>query len=396
MRRWPKEDVRRWTELGRALGLSPAVVSETSMLGWSFASFRRELAEPVTPDPKMKPWLHGTWKDVATLVRSAPMELPPVYIPAYVKTLDHIFPPKRETLFTMAVAEICPPLFAGVRMSTSGSYRFGPPLHDALVRLEPAGLNRVFWTYASNAPRLRRLLERRGPADDFPELLAAAAERVRMAIQDGVVEVFLQGRVSDARVVSGELDVAVAIAKELSRRSLELAEEPAVTKSKSAWAEVVASRGLQFDPVSWHGFGRVNGAPVEILLEPTEAFVRTTVRTLFPAPLGAGLQVAPSTSSPFFGLYARSPPVVIGEPKFDSRFAVAALDTARARGILGDAVRARMLNAVEGSAHLLMNDAEVLLALERCAAPHELGRLIDDALAIVAATASTRASPPYR
>jgi hypothetical protein len=390
------EDPQRWLSLGKELGLATAAVSESSMLGWSFASFRRELAEPVTPDPKTAPWLHGTWKGVPTIVRIARMQLPPLPIPGYVKTLGHIFPPKLESLFTMAVAEIAPPLFAGVRMATFGSWRFGPPVTDALVAIQPVQLHQSFWTYAANLPRLRMLLERRGPSDDFPEILAAAAKRVCIAIQDGVVEVFLAGRSYDAHVISGELDVAVAIAKELARRSSELPEDPAVANAKSAWADVIVSRGLQFDPAHWHGFGRINGARVEILLEPTGSFVRTTVRAAFPAPLGAALQVARSSHTSFFGLYAQSPPVTCGESRFDATFAVAALDGARARAVLGEAVRERMLKATSGSAHLLMNDAEVLLAQERCVAPHELAELIDDAVAIVAALTPKSSAPPYR
>ncbi|CAN5923901.1 hypothetical protein BH11MYX4_BH11MYX4_45420 [soil metagenome] len=391
------EDLRPWVELGRQLKLSAAVVSESSMLGWSFASFRRELAEPVTPDPKATPWLHGTWNGVATLVRVARMELPPLEVSAFHKTFDHIWPPKREGMFTMAVAEIAPPLFAGVRMATFNTWRFGKPQHESFVRLEPVRLHRAFWSYASNLPRLRRILDPRGPTDDFPDLLAAAAERVCIAIQDGVVEVFLPGRVTDAGLVSRELDLAVTIAKELARRSAELPEEPAVARAKSAWADVIASRGLQFDPACWHGFGRVDGTPVEILLEPMETYVRTTVRAAFPAPLGAALQVARQTNTSFLGLFAQSPPASTGEPQFDSTFAVAALDAPRARGILGEAVRARMLSAVSGSTHLLMNDAEVLLTEPRCSAPNELAKLIDDAVAIVAATTvAHRQTPPYR
>ncbi len=389
------EDLR-WAALGHELGLSAALVSESSMLGWSFASFRRELAEPVTPDVKSTPWLHGTWSGVATIVRVTTMELPPLEVSGFKKSFDHFFPWKRLANFTMAVAEIASPLFAGARMATFNSWRFGPPQYEALVRLEPVRLHRAFWSYASNLPRLRRLLEQRGPDDEFPDLLAAAAERVCIAIQDGVVEVFLPGAVFDASVVAGELDVAVTIAKELARRAAELPEEPAVAKAKSAWADVIASRGLRFDPACWHGFGRIGGAPFEILLEPTESYVRTTVRAAFPAPLGAALQVVRRSPTSFLGLFAQSPPVPIGESQFDSTFSVAALDGARARDILGDAVRARLLLAVSGGAHLLMNDAEVLLTQARCSAPNELATLIDDAVAIVAALASGASVAPYR
>ena len=47
------------------------------MLGWSFASFRREIAEPANVDPKTTPWLHGTWKGVATIVRPVRKVTPP-------------------------------------------------------------------------------------------------------------------------------------------------------------------------------------------------------------------------------------------------------------------------------------------------------------------------------
>lgn len=388
-------DRRQWAELGRALGLSPAVVSEGSMLGWSFASFRREIGEPVTPDPKTTPWLHGTWKGTGVIVRVARLALAPLIVD-FPTMLDRMMPSTREGLFTMVVAEITPPLFAGVRMATFGSYRFGPPVHEMLVRIPPPRLHRAFLSYAANVPRFQRLFDQHDPSDDFPEVLAAAAERLPITIQDGVVEVFLTGRVTDAGFVSGGLDVAAAIAKELSRRASALPEEPAVTKSKSAWAEVLASRGLQFDPAHWHGFGRVNGAPVEVLLEPTESFVRTTVRALFPAPLGAALDVAHVASSSFIGRLAPAPGVATGDVAFDASFSVGALDEARARAVLGEAVRGLLSQAIRGGAHLLMNDAEVLLAKEQCVAPRELGQLIDDALAIVAAVSGTRPAPPYR
>jgi hypothetical protein len=140
----------------------------------------------------------------------------------------------------------------------------------------------------------------------------------------------------------------------------------------------------------------LHGAPVEILLEPSDAFVRTTVRALFPAPLGAGIIVSRSASTSFTGLFAQAPLVLVGEPSFDSSFLVQALDGARARAILGRAVRERLPRAAAATAHVVMDDAEVLLAQERCVAPRELGTLIDDALAIVAAATPSIPTPPYR
>ena len=258
----------------------------------------------------------------------------------------------------MAMAEISPALFAGVRMASSsiGSLRFGAPHPTPLIQLESPRLDRAFSTFAGNAPRLRQVFERRGPTDDFPELLAAAAERTPIAIQDGVVEVFLPGSLFDPKVVGGELDAAVAIAKELSQRASELPEDPKVAATKSGWADVAASRGLEFDRLRWHAFGRIDGARIEVLLEPTVSFVRTTVRAVFRAPL----------------------------------------DAAPARDTVVDAVRQQLARAASVAAHVFVNDAEVLLAQERCVVPGELATLIDHAVAIASAASPKAAAPPYR
>ncbi len=330
------------------------------MLGWSFASFRRELAEPLTHDAKITPWLHGTWKGRATVVRPVRrVRLPPRREGLFAwHSPSDLFERPLVSEYTMAMAEISPAIFAGVRMATSsiGNLRFGPPHPTPLIQLESPKLDRAFSTYAGNAPRLRRLFERRGPADDFPELLAAAAERTPIAIQDGVVEVFLSGKLFDPQIVGGELDAAVAIAKELSSRAADLPDDPHVVATKSGWAEVVLSRGLEFDALRWHGFGRIGGAPIEVLLEPTVSSVRTTVRAAFPAPPDAG----------------------------------------PGRDAVVDAVRRQLEKAARMPAHVLVNDAEVLLARERCVVAGELATLIDQAVAIVSAATPKASAPPYR
>lgn len=334
------------------------------MLGWSFASFRREIAEPVTADPKTTPWLHGMWKGVATIVRPirrvtpAPEKTTHEMLFGWHSPADLFPKPALVSQYTMALAEISPPLFVGVRMVSASvaSLRFGPPHPGPQVQLEPATLDRAFSTYAANGARLRSLFERRGPTDDFPEQLAAAAARTPIAIQDGVVEVFLPGKLFDPRVVGGELDAAVAIAKELSLRAAELPEDPKVAATKRAWADVAESRGLEFDPLLWHAFGRVDGTRIEVLLEPSDSFVRTTVRAAFRTPLDA---------------VARTPALV-------------------------EAFRRECTRAARVTKTVLVNDAEVLLAQERCVAPQELATLIDHAVAIVAAANPKAATPPYR
>lgn len=353
------DDLPPWRLLGEQLGLTAAVVSEGSMLGWTFASFRREIAEPETRDPKLNPWLYGMWQGVAVVVRLVRRVTPPPerdLVFGWHSPAD-FFELPRVSHYRMAMAEISPALFAGVRMASSsiGSLRFPPPHPTPLIQLEPARLDRAFSTFAGNAPRLRKVFERRGPGDDFPERLAEAAERVPIAIQDGVVEVFLPGKLFDAKVVGGELDAAVAIAKKLSKRAAELPEEANVAATRSGWAEVAASRGLQFDALRWHAFGRIAGARIEVVLEPTVTFVRTTVRAVFPTPLNA----APSRET-------------------------------------FDAVREQVAKAEKMTAHVFVNTAEVLLAQERCVVAKELATLIDQAVAIVAAATPPAVAAPYR
>ena len=113
-------ELAHWSQLAGDLGLQIAMVSERSMVGWSFASVRRELAEPAMPEPKTTPWLHGERGGISVIA------MPPAP-------------------YTLAMAEIDPPLF-GIFWRAEG------------LELGDEDWDRVFRVEAFDAVRARETL----------------------------------------------------------------------------------------------------------------------------------------------------------------------------------------------------------------------------------------------
>lgn len=375
-------ELAHWSLLARDLGLPIAMVSERSMVGWSFASVRRELAEPAMPEPKETPWLHGERGGISVIAA-------PVWLASWRPTGERYdgTPFGRTALpspYSLAMAEIDPPLFAGVRMVNRDSTRFGPPVPEALVRFDDPVLDTKFWTYAFDPERLRRVFARQHAADDFAQAVAAATGNAIVSIQDGVVEVMTPGHGYQPARLQAQLEVATTIARELSARSSLLPERPGEGPAKAKWAALMASRGLAFDAHRWHAFGRVSGVAVEVLLESAADGVHTTVRAMFRASLGCGLYVKRGHRPPLFGIFWRAEGLELGHEDWDRMFRVEAFDAVRARTLLNaDGVRTSLVHLARDASDVVVNDAEVLVATVGVADPARLGELIDGLVAVV-------------
>ncbi|MDB5217350.1 MAG: hypothetical protein JWO86_5277 [Myxococcaceae bacterium] len=389
-------DLTHWSQLSSDLGLQIAMVSERSMVGWSFASVRRELAEPAMPEPKTTPWLHGERGGISVIAA-----------PVWLASWTHIHQPYDGTLmdtamppapYTLAMAEIDPPLFAGVRMVNRDSPRFGPPVPEALVRFGNPTLDTMFWTYAFDVDRLHRIFAPQHAGDDFAQAIAAAAKMAIVSIQDGVVEVMTPGHGYAPRRLEGQLDVATTIARELSLRSSTLPERAGEAPAKRQWAELVAARGLGFDSHRWHAFGRVSGVAVEVLLESAADGVHTTVRAMFRASLGCGLYVKRGRRPPLFGVFWRAEGLELGNEEWDRVFRLEAFEAIRARELmLNPVARAALLHLARDVSELVLNDAEVLVAAEGVVPPSRLGEMIDGLVAVVdVLTPPLPAAGPFR
>jgi len=192
--------------------------------------------------------------------------------------------------------------------------------------------------------------------------------------------------------------VATTIARELSARSSLLPDRPGEAPARSRWAELVASRGLAFDPHRWHAFGRVSGVAVEVLLESAADGVHTTVRAMFRASLGCGLYVKRGHRPPLFGIFWRAEGLELGYEDWDRVFRVEAFDAVRARETLRDATaRASLIHLARDASDLVVNDAEILVAAEGLVAPGRLGEMIDGLVAVVdALTPPLPTAGPFR
>jgi hypothetical protein len=389
-------ELAHWSQLSSDLGLAIAMVSERSMVGWSFASVRRELAEPAMPEPKTTPWLHGERGGISVIAA-----------PVWLASWTHIHQPYDGTLmdtpmppapYTLAMAEIDPPLFAGVRMVNRDSTRFGPPVAEALVRFGDPTLDTKLWTYAFDVDRLHRIFAPRHAGDDFAQAIATATTMAIVSIQDGVVEVMTPGHGYAPRQLEGQLEIATTIARELSARSSMLPERAGEGPAKSGWATEVGARGLGFDPHRWHAFGRVGGVAVEVLLESAADGVHTTVRAMFRASLGCGLYVKRGRRPPLFGIFWRAEGLELGDEDWDRVFRVEAFDAVQVRALLKDRrLRASLIHLARDASELVLNDAEVLVAAEGVVPPSRLGAMIDVVVSVVdALTPPLPSAGPFR
>ena len=97
-----------WKRVGDQLGWATALVSEGSIFGWSFASFRRELREPGMPDGKRTPWLHGVVDGATVIARPSYRHQSPVQAALDNLLRSQFEPAAPPTSFTFVMVEIEP------------------------------------------------------------------------------------------------------------------------------------------------------------------------------------------------------------------------------------------------------------------------------------------------
>jgi hypothetical protein len=400
---WPNYPAPRlgglqgWPEMGRQLGLDCAFVSEGSMFGWSFASFRRELAEPALPgDAKSTLWLHGTFNGVSVIVRPTWMPISATDSPLdqFFHALSSKYAPPQEP-FTSVMAEIDPPLRAGVQMVSRASARFGNPKRSRLAKLSDARVRAVYWTSARDLRRLDALLFGAG-SGDLASRLVDLGKDVALAVHDGVVEAIAPGFDPDAARLSTMLVRASLLAAELSARSRAVPERAGDRERRVAWAEVAARRGLSFDPPRLHLFGDVRGARVDVLLE-SHVGEATTVRALFRRPLGVGLSLRKAPPKQRWVAVGRPKDRLIEDSALDAAVLAEALDAGGARALLSSpAVVDAFLAATRATELFMVHDSEVFAADPGWLSPQDLEARIDAALAVVDAITPPDEVGPYR
>jgi hypothetical protein len=360
------------------------MVSEATMFAWNFASFRRVLREPPMSAPKRRQWIHGLWNGMFVVGRpdlfhtwTTASRLERAITGGLRRQYD---PPSLQTL---VMAEIDPPIFAGLAMVSRPSARFGPPDPRRLVSLRNGELNERFWTVAYDVARVDALL-RSDVFDGLVEAIRGTAAGVRVALHDGVVEAFVDSLPS-ASLVRMLAEISTVFARKLSARSAALSPNPADGPLLEAWAKVAAARGLTFDAQRWRMTGAPEGVEVEILLETGSARLATTVRTMLRPPFGCAIWLRKRLPHDHSSLFTRSAigGVETGNRAFDDTFVVDALQPETARDALSrPGIHQGLLALATDATGVFLHDLDLLVTEDGCASPDRLSTRIDRSVSL--------------
>ena len=221
--------IEAWHEVARAARLTLAHVIPEHVTGTTFHSLRREMAHATWPSPSQltMPWLHGVHRDVAVIVRTSAMRQ---VGEARQGALTH----------TSAIAEIDPPLFAGLRLFSRGLIAFfGPPAH-AEITAHPS-LDTRFIATAFDMSRVREILLPHGLPDRLGEGIAQAERSCNLLIKDSAVEALALGATPDLDRVEALVDIATSLAREISARARNLRQSPLEISGRESWQKLAAS-----------------------------------------------------------------------------------------------------------------------------------------------------------
>jgi hypothetical protein len=368
----------------QAVGLAVSNVSERTMVGWSFPAFRRELAEPSTPDAKTTTWAYGQIDGVSVLVRERTLFSRRAVIGrSEVREADP---------YTSVLVELDPPIFAGLRVFPLSIADFVEELPSGI---ELAGTDLRQWAAydVHDAERATLLLREVGAA------LAEAQRRACICVHDGMLEVLTRGEPA-ANSLSHDLSVAVPLAKLISAHARALPERPWEAAVRSAWLAAASALGLSFDPVRWHVHGLVGSVRVEAIVESGPSGIYTAVRAFFKVPLGCGVYIRRGQRLDVGWFAWISDPTAWtkkGAPDLGPDLDVRALQMDRLVELfaIGD-VREKIVDALSDALVLALHDHEIVVGFSGALGADALTAAIERLVAAVEAFAPARNAGPYR
>jgi hypothetical protein len=307
------------------------------------------------------PWLHGARRDVAVIVRTVAMR----------QTGATHRPP--DPTHTVAIAEIDPPLFAGLRMISRDLVAF----FGRATGEEPTGhpsLDTTFLAYGFDMMRVRELLLPQGLPDRLGEGIGHASRSCSIVVKDSLVEAMALGATPDASRVDGLADVATSIAREISARARVLRQTPLEVAARESWQRLAAKLGLSIDPLRWHIFGKLGDVDVSVMLDGSPPAVsmifRARFRTRLPTPMILRRGYRERGKS-------------LGFPELDDLLVVQAADREQARALFDDPMLRRLVAEEAMTSNFVLDDREVVLARGGFAGTAEIGARLGALVAIV-------------
>jgi hypothetical protein len=364
-----------WNEVARAAGLGVAHVVPEHVSGTTFHALRREMTHATlsSPSPRTSPWLHGVHRDVAVIVRTLAMRQVGEAQPG-------------APTHSSAIAEIDPPLFAGLRLFSRSLIAFyGPPAHPDLTA-HPS-LDARFVMTAFDLTRVREILLPHGLPDRLGEGIAHAERACSLVVKDSTVEAIALGATPDRERVVGLVDIATALAREISARARNVRQTPLEIAGRESWHELAASLGLSIDPLRWHMFGVLGGVQVSAMLDGSPPAVSMTFRARFRTRLAQGLLLRRDFRAK----------ADLGFPELDPLFVLQANDKVSARALFADPeLRVRLAEQAQTS-NLVLDEGEIVLGRGGFASKREIARRLEALVAIVdRMTPGVRAAGPFR
>jgi hypothetical protein len=358
-----------WNEVARAVRLAVAHVSDAHLTGTTFQTLRREMVQATFPasNASTSPWLHGTRRDVAVIVRTVAMR----------QTGDRAKP--AAPTHTLAIAEIDPPLFAGLRMMSRDLI----PYFGLAKGAQPTGhpsLDTTFLAYALDMLRVREILLPRGLPDRLGEGIGHASRSCSIVVKDSTVEAMTLGANPDAGRVDGLADIATSIAREISVRARTLTQRPLEITAREAWQRLAVKLGLSVDPLRWHLYGALGGVEVSAMLEGSPPAVSTTFRARFRNRLPCALVLRRGYRAR--EVFARSNKA-LGFPELDDLLVVETADREQARALFGNAALRGLVAEEAKTSNLVLDDREIVLARGGFAGTREIAARLGALTAIV-------------
>jgi len=319
------------------LGFQPVSVRDvTSISLWSFPTFRRDLADPPPISTRAVTWYLGEHEGVAIVVR--PTILSPTAI------------------FSTVVAEIDPPLFAGLRVYPRGLIPFFGAHPD--IRISRPAFDRKFVVQSFDERRVALLL---GDEAAHPLLNTLVAELKEWpVVRDRFIELFdsadLDPASDNGQRLAERIAKAAALARLISARSNDLPERAEEGAARESWAHCALTAALSFDRRRWRMWGQLNGLDVEVSLGGAPPSVVTTLRVAFRYPLACGLYMRRGVYVKT-GLFERSKKP--GYKELDSILLIDERDTEKRKALLADAALRKKIADEANRSNLVITDRAI-------------------------------------